>query len=433
MSDSIVNNYEKFSIDKLVIAARYNVIESQRWLLEYNTKLNKIQLNEHIADLNNQLKNESKDDSENESDDEPEDEPEDELENDLEDESEDKYEHKFKTKVKQCYISYEKINKLNSVKEDIETDFKTWVLIDFGDVYSLPNFNKFTFDKIEPIFRIIPRYSQTIWVECCHFMGTIDEENKHMTKFLTLAEECWNYKTRKEMLIKMCHIASDYENLCALYSCKPKKSIKIYNIEKYYSYQQNLFDLINNTEPSDRQCIWIFDKNGSSGKSYFASFLEQEQPNKIFHAKNLSDKNLSCEFYRKIRNEAFKPRAVFVDISHYKKGNYVYDTTQNLLDGCMTTTKNEVVSFTFETPHVIVFANFLPKLKNFSQDRWGSIYKLEQNKNENGTLVDVKMIKLDKDTLHYKFRKADFDNHSDSENEDDDDDKSDSNNENEDD
>jgi hypothetical protein len=149
------------------------------------------------------------------------------------------------------------------------------------------------------------------------------------------------------------------------------REIKI--IKNLYKWQEELEDIVKNSEPDDRSVIWRWEPNGNVGKSAFCKYM-------FVKYKTLVIRGGSCkDISNMIMNTDMEQcRSVIIDIPRSNGNNVSFKAIECIKDGFITNTKYETGTKAFNPPHLIVFSNFMPECKDLSFDRW-----------------DIKMIMLD--------------------------------------
>jgi hypothetical protein len=149
------------------------------------------------------------------------------------------------------------------------------------------------------------------------------------------------------------------------------KPIKI--IEKLYDWQIDIENYIK-TEPDDRTIRWYYSDEGNIGKSQFCKYAV------------VNYKCLYCSGgkYNDIMNLVFnqnmdETNCVIFDLPRCHKGAISYASLESIKNGLVCNTKYETGSKVFNSPHIIIFANFPPEnIENLSIDRW-QIFKYTNN------------------------------------------------------
>jgi len=133
---------------------------------------------------------------------------------------------------------------------------------------------------------------------------------------------------------------------------------KIEQFTPKYPFQQKILDLVNGP-PSDRQIVWVHDPFGNSGKSYMSKYLVDCKG--AFYTNGGKATDIAYAYNS-------EPIIIFDYVRDSKE--YVgYGIMEQLKNGILFSSKYESGMRRFNTPHVIVFANFAPEADKFSADR----------------------------------------------------------------
>lgn len=120
------------------------------------------------------------------------------------------------------------------------------------------------------------------------------------------------------------------------------------------------------TEPDDRTVYWFWEATGNFGKSALVKYLIVKYNVLFCNGGKMSDL-MNLVF----NNDMDKCRAVVWDLPRGTKGKVSYSSIEAIKNGCVCNTKYETGNKTFNSPHVIVFANYPPdKPEELSDDRW---------------------------------------------------------------
>ena len=115
-------------------------------------------------------------------------------------------------------------------------------------------------------------------------------------------------------------------------------------------------------EVCDRSVYWMYDESGGAGKSFMSGYLQTHHNAFIISGGKVAD---IAHAYDEQPIVVFDlPRTIADHMDH------IYSVIESLKNGCIFSGKYESRTKTFETPHVIVFANFKPDLTKLSEDRW---------------------------------------------------------------
>lgn len=141
-----------------------------------------------------------------------------------------------------------------------------------------------------------------------------------------------------------------------------------------YPWQQKIIDLLK-TEPDDRTIFWIWEKVGKTGKtSLVKHLLLKNQDIYLVAGKN---RDIFYGIHQFLENNNL--RAVIMDLPRTMEGRVPYSAIEQLKNGLFFNTKYESKMCIFNSPHVIIFANFLPDTYQLSLDRW-KILEIKEDK-----------------------------------------------------
>lgn len=143
------------------------------------------------------------------------------------------------------------------------------------------------------------------------------------------------------------------------------------SFDKLYPWQKELVELTQ-TKPDDRKILWIC-SDGNHGKTAIARYLLITNRSKVAYFN--SGKNSDIAFaYNK------EPVVIF-NFPRSKEGFISYDAMEGLKDGLLFSPKYESNTKVFNSPHVIVLANFYPDTTRLTSDRWDILTIRNTNQN----------------------------------------------------
>lgn len=118
--------------------------------------------------------------------------------------------------------------------------------------------------------------------------------------------------------------------------------------------------------PDDRTIIWYADPIGGSGKTALAKWLVIKKKALVVSGKATDIKYAVAKHIEKFGQVDIIcflfPRSVEEYVS--------YDAIESLKDGLFFSGKYESGMCAFASPHIVVFANFVPDEESLSKDRW---------------------------------------------------------------
>jgi len=120
-------------------------------------------------------------------------------------------------------------------------------------------------------------------------------------------------------------------------------------------------------DPDDRTIMWLFDQLGGQGKSRLASHLIKDHGAVLLEGR-MQDMAL-------VYTQADCPRIVLFDITRgaAECSDHLYSFAEKLKNGHITSTKYNSKAVTFDPPHVVFMANFMPDMSKWSKDRYNII------------------------------------------------------------
>lgn len=135
--------------------------------------------------------------------------------------------------------------------------------------------------------------------------------------------------------------------------------------KELHPWQKDILDIIKK-EPHDRTIHWYYEYEGNVGKTSLAKHICMNYP-ALYVSGGAKDIKYAIAEYVKTNNL----KVAIFDIPRDKENYMVYSALEEVKNGIFFSPKYEAGMVMFNTPHVIVFANFHPQLENtLSQDRW---------------------------------------------------------------
>lgn len=133
--------------------------------------------------------------------------------------------------------------------------------------------------------------------------------------------------------------------------------------EILYPWQQDVLKLVL-TKPDDRTIHWWYDASGCKGKTIMCKILMAQHGASVISNGTMRDIAFAVKSTTKI---------VCFNFTRSNEDRINYGAIEACKDGLLFSGKYESCSKIFNSPHVLVFANFLPNLNTMSSDRWNII------------------------------------------------------------
>ncbi len=140
---------------------------------------------------------------------------------------------------------------------------------------------------------------------------------------------------------------------------EPVKTIKKEDFKMWQNAIHNQIQL----DPDDRTIHWYYDIQGNTGKTSMAKYL-------VVHCGAFLFKGGSNDMANRIISSNTPPRVCVMNLSRTQEQYVSYQTIEDLKDGLLCSGKYEGGQLAFNSPHVIIFANFRPDENKLSADRW---------------------------------------------------------------
>lgn len=271
------------------------------------------------------------------------------------------------------------------------------VYVDFGRNYQSTKARIFDITNIHPNIKAIKsaRHLENIWAYLCKE----DKENEYLLARLTTAtlfDKVSACKTVQEVM-RLATRPGDALGLVTLFEHKVKPKADAPILEHKWQ-----LDLINELqgEPHKRKIIWYYDPSGSTGKSdvgLFASFNELA----LIMSQIGGDRDGGQLIETAITN-GWNGRAIIIDLPRQGEHRSIYSPLEAMKNGLITNVKYKGGNSSFPRPHIVVMANFLPRVHELSLDRW-DIRKLTATGEWPKLSVDVTPLNVHEvDRLHKK-------------------------------
>ncbi len=132
-----------------------------------------------------------------------------------------------------------------------------------------------------------------------------------------------------------------------------------------YQFQQNIIELIKQ-DPDDRKVFWYWDAQGCKGKTSLAKHICMHY-NALYVQGKATDIKFGIIDMIKKRGEI---DVIIMGLPRSYEQFVSYDAIESVKDGIFYSSKYESGMCMFNSPHVIILANFEPNLEKLSKNRW---------------------------------------------------------------
>lgn len=138
--------------------------------------------------------------------------------------------------------------------------------------------------------------------------------------------------------------------------------------KQLYPWQTAVIDILK-TDPDDRTIYWFVDTVGNHGKTSLAKHICLSMEDSLFLTGKAADMKYGCFSYIESKKTS-APRVVMIDLVRSQENFFSYQGLEEIKNGIFYNTKYESKMVLFDSPHVIVFANWPPEMDKLSRDRW---------------------------------------------------------------
>jgi len=144
-------------------------------------------------------------------------------------------------------------------------------------------------------------------------------------------------------------------------------------------WQKTFLEMINE-KPDYRTIFWICDKVGNSGKTALSKYLYLKERGKWLICKDLGTSRDSATIIKNELENGWLSHGIIIDLPRSaEKQTRMYNYIEEVKDGFITSQKYQGGTCIFNSPHVVIMANWMPDTKCLSLDRW-KIYKINEEK-----------------------------------------------------
>jgi len=271
------------------------------------------------------------------------------------------FEDKFGKKCK--IVEYSIVNEIGEMNHE-----HTHVLVKFDKNFESRNCNIFDFESAHP--NINPVKTKNHWDNTAKYHHKQYEPYTNIVPVKSVIREVWSYPTLAEAIEKTCTSLAGVGGAIAAFKHKPKD----YGVEPdttWRPWQSALSEELNVENKNDRKIIWYFDETGKSGKSYFARHMG------MFRDAFVSAKANPYHIATQLQDTLESGGVLMVIFNFTRQNDYnnkVYEAIESIKDGMVTAEKYHGKTLFFNSPHLVVFANYKPITSMITSDRWDVRY-----------------------------------------------------------
>jgi hypothetical protein len=291
--------------------------------------------------------------------------------------------------------SIKPIKQYSIVRETGDTEYAhTHVLIKFEKQFQSRNSRIFDFSGVHPHIKTVT--SATHWNNTVKYhrkQGIPDTNIPEVVETkVNFVQKIWDSPSLAEALMENAKRPGDVNGIIALFPLRPNKYGEEPDVE-WQPWQKELLDEISVPCKNKTQVIWYHDEEGGAGKTFLAKHLGKYHPATFFSTKASAYHvaTMLAKFLEANRNHI--ALAIF-NFTRQQEDHKIYECLESIKDGAMTAVKYVGESMFFESPHVVVFANYMPAIKKMTLSRW-DIRQLQAEVIEGSKVITVKRLDVD--------------------------------------
>lgn len=200
-----------------------------------------------------------------------------------------------------------------------------------------------------------------------HLQGCLIFENARTFESLKKKFEKvhWERVRNKEQAIEYCQKHETQNGECMTNIKKIKDPLEN---KELYTWQTEICELIDK-EPDERKIYWYYDITGGAGKTSLAKHLCLKNKNQVLYICGKSS-DIKYGVKQFVDNEDNDLKMCIFDFCRSNEHFVSYQGLEEIKNGIFYNTKYESGMVLFNTPHIIIFANFEPEMEKLSSDRW---------------------------------------------------------------
>lgn len=182
----------------------------------------------------------------------------------------------------------------------------------------------------------------------------------------TIVDKVWSATSKADALMTYCTKPGEANGIAAIFSAKPIDFGPEPTVV-WHPWQQSLYDEISLPCTDTRKVIWYYDPIGNHGKTFFAKHMA------MYHKAFITTKGSSRDVATALQgfmSAGQPPVVVLFCFARHKQKHQVYECIESIKDGLITAEKYRSETLFFNSPHVVIFSNYLPKVSTMSLDRW---------------------------------------------------------------
>lgn len=257
----------------------------------------------------------------------------------------------------------------------------THVVIEIGKACNFKDARCLDYENIHPHIKKLP--NKKALNDAKGYIAKEDPDNSDLksinTPIYTQIREC---KTVHEALEKFVESPSDALGVIALHSIgndgNYRRRNRVTEDVILRNWQKEL-DAMLEVTPNDRDIVWIYDTVGNTGKSWYSKYKCLMDSAKYRRCSDMGTNRDAATIIEGELKSGWEAWGLFINLARQcENHSRMYKYMECIKDGSMTTQKYQGKNIEFDEPHIIVFANWPPIVRELSLDRW-KIYEISED------------------------------------------------------
>jgi hypothetical protein len=241
----------------------------------------------------------------------------------------------------------------------------THILVKFQNSIDTRNARYFDFTSLHPHIKRVT--NSTHWINAAkyHTKQGIPFTNIILKEDLPLIELIWACDSVSDAIQKYGSNIRHIGGIIAAFNNKPRARRDEPDVD-WQPWQREVLDELT-TPADDRTINWLWDPHGNSGKTFLCKHMEEF--NNTFVSSHANVRDAATQLREMLRVNS-KILAVFFNFTRQTQEHKVYQALESFKDGFLTVQKYIGGNVNIPSPHVYVFANYMPDIYKVSLDRW---------------------------------------------------------------
>ncbi|UBZ25024.1 replication-associated protein [Chicken proventriculitis-associated circular virus 10] len=212
-----------------------------------------------------------------------------------------------------------------------------------------------------------------------------DNEDLKPKKGNNWVKEVMDEKELTTALFNHAKKPSDVSGIMAVHNLK-KTDFRINSKDRYknlvlYDWQSQIEQKLLE-DSKDSNILWICDEVGQNGKTSFGKYMRDKYEDDFVILQDLGNTYHASTIIYNMLTAGWKQKGIFINLTRIVEDHTrIYAYIEQIKDGEITVQKYSGKPIQFDPPHVVILANWLPKVTSLSLNRW-EIYKLRKNPNQ---------------------------------------------------